>query len=180
MDMGDIVVIPVASAQALFNTSSLFRIMIEASNRDAIGRARETIRRIIRERHDDEDDITIISQDAVLATFDRIFTALTLTVAGVAAISLVVAGILIMNVMLIAVSQRRSEIGLLKAIGAPRAGLWPFPRRGGSPVADRRGPGPGARRRRDLDGRPVLSRISAGDAALVPLGRGRSRPWRRA
>jgi putative ABC transport system permease protein len=119
MDMGDIVVIPVASAQALFNTSSLFRIMIEASGRDAIGRARETVRRIIRERHDDEDDITIISQDAVLATFDRIFTVMTLTVAGVAAISLVVAGILIMNVMLIAVSQRRSEIGLLKAIGAP-------------------------------------------------------------
>ena len=117
--MGDMVVIPVASAQALFNSSSLFRIMIEASGRDAIGRARETIKRIIRERHDDEDDITIISQDAVLATFDRIFTVMTLTVAGVAAISLVVAGILIMNVMLIAVSQRRSEIGLLKAIGAP-------------------------------------------------------------
>ena len=66
-----------------------------------------------------DDDITIISQDAVLATFDRIFTALTLTVVGIAAISLAVAGILIMNVMLIAVSQRRAEVGLLKAIGAP-------------------------------------------------------------
>lgn len=119
MDMGDIVIIPVASAQALFNTSSLFRIMIEASDRDAIGRAKEAIATIIRERHDGEDDITIITQDAILATFDRIFVALTLTVAGIAAISLAVAGILIMNVMLIAVSQRRSEVGLLKAIGAP-------------------------------------------------------------
>jgi len=119
MDMGDIVIVPVASAQALFNTSSLFRIMIEASDRDAIGRAKEAIATIIRERHDGEDDITIITQDAILATFDRIFVALTLTVAGIAAISLAVAGILIMNVMLIAVSQRRSEVGLLKAIGAP-------------------------------------------------------------
>jgi len=119
MDMGDIVIVPVASAQSLFNTSALFRIMVEANGRDAIARARETITAIIRDRHDGEDDITVITQDAVLATFDRIFVALTLTVAGIAAISLAVAGILIMNVMLIAVSQRRSEVGLLKAIGAP-------------------------------------------------------------
>lgn len=119
MDMGDIVIIPVASAQALFNTASLFRIMAEVSDRESLPRAKEMVLRLIRERHDGEDDITVISQDAVLATFDRIFTALTLTVTGIAAISLAVAGILIMNVMLIAVSQRRAEVGLLKAIGAP-------------------------------------------------------------
>ncbi len=121
LDMGDVVVIPVASAQALFNNTSLFRIMIEANDRDSIGRAKTTILKIIQERHDGDDDVTVISQDAVLATFDRIFTALTLTVAGIAAISIAVAGILIMNVMLIAVSQRRSEVGLLKAIGAPNS-----------------------------------------------------------
>ena len=62
--------------------------------------------------------MTVISQDAVIATFDKIFRALTLTVAGIASISLVVAGILIMNVMLVAVSQRTTEVGLLKALGA--------------------------------------------------------------
>jgi len=55
----------------------------------------------------------------LLSTFDRIFKALTLSVAGIAGISLAVAGILIMNVMLIAVSQRTTEIGLLKAVGSP-------------------------------------------------------------
>ncbi len=119
LDIADIVIVPVASAQSIFNTTSLFRIMVEAVNRDAIPRAKKHIARIIRERHDGDDDITIISQDAVLATFDKIFTALTLTVASIASISLAVAGILIMNVMLIAVSQRRSEVGLLKAVGAP-------------------------------------------------------------
>jgi putative ABC transport system permease protein len=119
LDMGDLVIIPVASAQALFNTSSLFRILVQASGHDAIPEAKKAILSIIRERHEGEDDVTVITQDALLSTFDRIFTALTLSVAGIAGISLVVAGILIMNVMLIAVSQRTAEIGLLKAIGAP-------------------------------------------------------------
>jgi putative ABC transport system permease protein len=117
-NMSDVAVVPVAAAQALFNTSSLFRIMVQARGRHAVADAKKAILNIIRERHEDEDDITVVTQDALLATFDRIFTALTLTVAGIAAISLIVAGILIMNVMLIAVSQRRTEIGLLKAIGA--------------------------------------------------------------
>ncbi len=118
MDMGDLAIVPVASAQALFNTSSLFRIMIQASGRDSVLIAKKAILGIIRDRHEGEDDVTVITQDALLSTFDRIFTALTLTVAGIAAISLAVAGILIMNVMMISVSQRTTEIGLMKAIGA--------------------------------------------------------------
>jgi len=121
LDLEDIVVIPVAAAQALFDSYSLFRVLVEARSDQAIPRAREDIRRIIRQRHEGEDDVTVISQDAVVATFDKIFTALTLTVAGIASISLAVAGILIMNVMLVAVSQRTPEVGLLKALGAPSA-----------------------------------------------------------
>jgi putative ABC transport system permease protein len=118
-DMGEVVIIPVATAQSLFNRVSLFRIVVEAISEDAVGRAKEAILTIIRARHEGEDDITVITQDAILATFDRIFRALTMTVGGIAAISLVVAGIMIMNIMLVAVSNRRSEIGLLKALGAP-------------------------------------------------------------
>ncbi len=118
IDVEELVVIPVASAQMLFNSPSLFRILIEARNRDAVGTAIEFTRNTLRERHQGEEDVTIVTQDAVLATFDRIFNALTLTVAGIATISLIVAGILIMNVMLVAITQRTTEIGLLKAIGA--------------------------------------------------------------
>jgi len=120
-DMGEVVIIPVATAQSLFNKVSLFRIVVEAASEDSIDRAKKAILSIIQSRHEGEDDITVITQDAVLATFDRIFRALTMTVGGIAAISLVVAGIMIMNIMLVSISSRRSEIGLLKALGAPQS-----------------------------------------------------------
>ncbi len=117
-DLGDMVIIPVASAQALFNTPGLFRVLIQARSLASIPAAQRAAREIIRARHDGEDDVTIITQDALLSTFDKILRALTFTVGGIAAISLVVAGILIMNVMLVSVSQRTAEIGLMKAVGA--------------------------------------------------------------
>lgn len=112
------VIIPVATAQSMFNTNTLFRILVEARSRAVIAETKTQVLAILKARHDGEEDVTLISQDAVLGTFDRILTALTLGVAGIAAISLAVAGILVMNVMLVAVTQRTSEIGLLKALGA--------------------------------------------------------------
>jgi len=120
LDVQELVIVPVASAQMLFNRPSLFRILVEAKSRESIPVAKQQILATIRARHQGEEDITVITQDAVLSTFDKIFKALTLTVAGIATISLAVAGILIMNIMLIAVSQRTSEIGLLKALGSSR------------------------------------------------------------
>ena len=114
----DAVIIPVASAQSLFNIPSLFRIFVEVKTREALPKVMSFIKDTIRDRHQGVEDVTIITQDAVLKTFDRILSALTYAVAGIAAISLFVAGILTMNVMLVAVSQRTNEIGLLKSLGA--------------------------------------------------------------
>jgi putative ABC transport system permease protein len=118
VDVQEVVIIPVASAQQLFNVPSLFRVLIEAKTRAAIPKVIKFTEDTLQARHQGERDVTVITQDAVLATFDRILGALTYSVGGIAAISLGVAGILIMNVMLIAVSQRTAEIGLLKALGA--------------------------------------------------------------
>jgi putative ABC transport system permease protein len=123
MNTDDLVIIPVASAHNLFNTQALFRVLVEARNRDMIEPAKRDVETIMQQRHGGEKDVTVITQDAVLATFDRILRALTLALGGIAAISLSVAGVLIMNVMLIAVAQRTQEIGLLKALGAPPAGI---------------------------------------------------------
>jgi len=119
LDVEELVILPVATAQELLNTPSLLRILVEVRSRDALPAAQREVRRVLTERHQGEEDVTVISQDAVLATFDRVLRTLTYTLAGVAGVSLAVAGILIMNVMLVAVAQRTPEIGLLKALGAP-------------------------------------------------------------
>ena len=118
MNTDELVIVPVALAQAMFNSNTLFRILVEAKSREAIPEAKIQVMDILKQRHRGEDDVTVITQDAILVTFDKLLGALTLAVAGIAAISLAVAGILVMNVMLVAVTQRTGEIGLLKALGA--------------------------------------------------------------
>ncbi|MEE8463883.1 MAG: ABC transporter permease [Gammaproteobacteria bacterium] len=118
IDVEELVIVPVASAQMLFNSASLFRILVQARSRDEMPAAKKFILATVARRHQGEEDITVITQDAVLKTFDTILVALTMTLGGIAAVSLLVAGILVMNVMLVAVTQRTEEIGLLKAIGA--------------------------------------------------------------
>lgn len=127
IDFDEIVIIPLASAQALFDTHSLFRVLVEAKSKPDMYLAVDAIKSIIKSRHEGEDDVTLITQDSVVSTFDKILTALTLTVASIAGISLAVAGVLVMNVMLVSVTQRTAEIGLLKALGATkRQLLWLF------------------------------------------------------
>ena len=118
MNTDEVVFVPVSLAQSMFNTNTLFRILIEARSRDEIEAVKAEVLAALKARHGGEEDVTVITQDAVLATFDKLLRALTAAVAGIAAISLAVAGILVMNVMLVAVTQRTGEIGLLKALGA--------------------------------------------------------------
>lgn len=118
MNTDELVIVPASLAQSMFNSNTLFRILVEARSREVIPEAKEQVMEILKQRHRGEEDVTVITQDAVLATFDKLLGALTLGVAGIAAISLAVAGILVMNVMLVAVTQRTGEIGLLKALGA--------------------------------------------------------------
>ncbi len=118
MSADELLIVPVATAQSMLNTNTLFRILIEARSREQIGEVKVRVLKMLTQRHEGEEDVTVITQDAVLQTFDKILNVLTLGVAGIAAISLAVAGILVMNVMLVSVTQRTGEIGLLKALGA--------------------------------------------------------------
>lgn len=120
-DLSEAIFIPVASAQSVFNIHGLFRVMMKVREHYQIAEVKSQVSKRMQELHEGEQDVTVVSPDAMLSTFDDILQALTLAVAGIAAISLVVAGILVMNVTLMSVKQRTAEIGLLKAVGAPAA-----------------------------------------------------------
>lgn len=117
IDFDDMAFIPVQTAMEIFDRSSLFRILLEASSADTLEKVKAKAHKILKERHR-ADDVTLITQEAMLSSFSAIMQLLTLSLAAIGVISLSVAGLGIMNLMLITVAEREEEIGLLGALGA--------------------------------------------------------------
>ncbi|HJW13940.1 MAG TPA: ABC transporter permease [Thermoanaerobaculia bacterium] len=117
-DMDDTAYIPVASAQSLFNTEELLEIDVLFALQAPADRVKAGIRETLMRRHGGEEDFTVTTQTEALDILNRVLSVVTLAVGGIGAISLVVGSIGILTMMWIAVGERTSEIGLVKAIGA--------------------------------------------------------------
>ena len=117
-DIDDAVYTPVASAMQMFNMDELVEIDVTYSHERDTDGVVERIRRLLIGRHRGTEDFTITTQAAMLSALDDIMRVVTLAVGAIAGVSLIVGAIGILTVMWIAVGERASEIGLLRAIGA--------------------------------------------------------------
>ncbi len=121
----DQIIVPITTAQTrLIGSKSVRTVYVEAKSSDQMNTAYVEIEQVLRHRHrltmSASDDFTITSQTDILSTAEGVTQSLTLLLSGIAAISLLVGGIGIMNIMLVSVTERTREIGIRKAIGAKR------------------------------------------------------------
>ncbi len=126
IDINSFVVLPLTTAQQLFGMKSVQAIAVKVTDKDSIALATTLVKKELGKRLK-EDEFSVVDSSSLVATINQILGVVTFALGGIAAISLVVGGVGIMNIMLVSVTERTREIGLRKAVGAkPRDILVQF------------------------------------------------------
>lgn len=123
MDLNDQAAIPITTAEDLFNKTEIMESWASVRNGASISEARKAVKAVLLERHGEEDFQVRMATD-MLNQIDMIMGVLTAVVGAIAAISLLVGSVGIMNIMLVSVSERITEIGIRKSVGARKSDIF--------------------------------------------------------